>query len=666
MSRREERERQPWRVETPSMTRRRLMIEIACLVVALVFGGYELLERTLLLDRLDLQTRHLLHILRGVTAVAIMTAIAASQLFWRGAQQAGDPAMDVKLIDRGERRHAYLLWFIRMRWLAAACTLALIVVLTTTGVLEARAVPLLGSWFGMLVLANVVFTRWAERGGRNAELQMMTQVVVDLAILTGLLNASGGLANPLYVTYLFHIIIAGILLPKRKVVLVTGLAIALFSALVVGEMLHVLPHYTLSLFPRDPAAAVLHADGTNHAVHNTVFVAGRGVPFIGVLLLTAYFTVIVIERLRESEENLERAASQSMLERRRLESVIETAGLGLLVIDRNRRVVWSNQRARSSMPEACPGEVVAHTHDAPTCIACMVDRAFVTGELVDRDVRVGPIDSARHFRHACSPVRDQEGQVLQAVHLIEETTLRKELEAEALHAGKLAVLGQMAAGLAHEIGNPLSSLSTRLHLMKRRAGDADFIAESIELLKDQLDRIGRIVRGVSHFARSRQDEWMRWDVNHAVDEAVRLIRLDGRARAITIRERLDRSAPAVVGVKDQILQVIVNLLLNAVEAMPEGGTIEVETARRDSMALISVSDTGPGIDDAVIQRVFDPFYTTKQHGTGLGLSICQTLVHAHGGTIRVRSESGKGSRFTIVLPLSQHFEERPRYHEATA
>lgn len=552
-----------------------------------------------------------------------------------------------------------------MRWLAAVLTLAFIVIVTASKVLEARALPLLGSWFVVLVLANVLFTRWAKQASRNSGLQMMTQVVVDLMILTGLLNASGGLANPLYIAYLFHIIIAGILLPKRKVVFITVLAITLFSVLVVGELLHVLPHYTLALFPRDPSVA-MHGDRTTHAVHDVVFVAGRGVPFVGVLLLTAYFTVIAIERLRESEENLKQSASQSMLERLRLESVIETAGLGLLVIDAGRKVVWSNQRARSSLPEGRLGQTVAHEHDEPACIACMADRAFVTGELVYRDVCIGPVDAARHFHHSTSPVCGENGQVLQVVHLIEETTLHKELESEALHAGKLAVLGQVAAGLAHEIGNPLSSLSTRLHLMKRRAGDADFIAESIELLKEQIDRIGRTVRGVSNFAREKQDEWMRWDLNAAIDEAVRLIRHDASARATTIHTRLDRSAPVVSGVKDQIQQVVLNLLLNAVEAMPGGGTIEVETERRDSMVLISVSDTGPGIDAATIQRVFDPFYTTKQHGTGLGLSICQNLVHTHRGTIRVHSELGKGSRFTIALPLSQPLKERPTLREAIA
>jgi len=595
-----------------------------------------------------------------------MTGIAASWLFWRGVPQAGNPATDMTLIDVGERRHADLLWFIRMRWLAVACTLGLGVVVTTTEVLEARAVPLLLAWLAAFMLANVIFTFWAKHGSRNFSLQMMTQIIVDLVILTGLLNASGGLANPLYMAYLFHIIIAGILLPKRKVVFVTILAITLFSGLIIGEMLHFLPHYTLALFPPVPSV-VLHGDGMNHAVHDLVFVAGRVVPFVGVLLLTAYFTVIAIERLRQSEETLQQTASRSMLERLRLESVIETAGLGLLVIDEGRKVVWLNQRARTSLPEERLGQVVAHTHDEPAaCIACMADRAFVTGELVYRDVCIGPVDAARHFHHATSPVRGENGQVLQVVHLIEETTLLKELEAEVLHAGKLAVLGQVSASLAHEIGNPLSSLSTRLHLMKRRASDADFIAESIELLNEQISRIGRTVRGVSHFAREKQDEWMRWDLNAAIDEAVRLIRHDAGARAITIRTRLDRSAPAVWGVKDQIQQVVLNLLLNAVEAMPGGGTIEVETVRRDSMVLISVSDTGPGIDEATIKRVFDPFYTTKQHGTGLGLSICQNLVHTHRGTIHVHSEPGKGSRFTIALPLSQPLENRPQVREETA
>lgn len=652
-------------VPHPPAVRRRQWMETAFLVVVLLLGLYELLEWTVLIDRVSKELRNVLHFLRGVTAIAIVGAIAASQFFWRDAQPISNRSIDVRLVDRGERRRVYLLWFIRLRWLAVAASIALVVVVSAMGVLEARALPLLAAWIIALVAANLVFTRWAERSRRNAERQMLIQIVVDLVILTGLLNASGGLANPLYVAYLFHIIIAGILLPKKKVVLLTGLAITLFCALVLGELSHVLPHYKLDLFPQDRSVAT-HGDRTNHAVHDVVFVAGRGGPFIGVLLLTAYFTVIVTERLRESEEDLEHTASESMLERLRLESVIETAGLGLLVIGRDRKVIWSNQRARSLVPEARPGELLAHAHESPACIACMAERAFLTGELVDRDTRVGPMDSARYFQHATSPVKDEQGHVLQVVHLIEETTLRKELEAETLHAGKLAVLGQMAAGLAHEIGNPLSSLTTRLHLMKRRAGDVDFTVESIALLKEQLDRIGRIVGGVSHFARGRQDEWTRWDVNSAVSEAVRLVRLDARARAITIRERLDRSAPAVGGVKDQILQVILNLLLNAVEAMPDGGTINIETARRDSLVLISVADSGPGIDKAAIQRVFDPFYTTKRHGTGLGLSICQSLVHAHGGMIRAQSEPGQGARFTILLPLSHQLDEKLRLHEVSA
>jgi two-component system sensor histidine kinase AtoS len=254
----------------------------------------------------------------------------------------------------------------------------------------------------------------------------------------------------------------------------------------------------------------------------------------------------------------------------------------------------------------------------------------------------------RHFRHATFPVRNTAGEVVQAVHVVEEITSRKELESQALHASGLAVLGQLAAGVAHEIGNPLSSLHARVQLMKRHP-DPAAIAESLDVLEKQIDRIGRIVRGVSHLARNRFDSRGIVDAEAVVREAISLVRFDRRAERVHICDEL-RALPPVRGIRDELLQVVLNLLFNAVEAMPDGGSIRTRAFTDDGHVRIAVSDSGPGIEPAVRARLFEPFFTTKHDGTGLGLSICRSLVHANGGTIEVESEPGHGAQFTIVLP----------------
>ena len=235
--------------------------------------------------------------------------------------------------------------------------------------------------------------------------------------------------------------------------------------------------------------------------------------------------------------------------------------------------------------------------------------------------------------------------------IVEDVTARKALEAEAMHASRLSVLGQLAAGIAHEIGNPLSSLHARLSLMKRRS-DADFHRQSLDVLQSQIDRIGRIVRNVSHLAHGAREGWTTIDVNSVVGEALALVKLDARAARIRFTERLQASLPSVRGVRDQILQVTLNLLLNAMEAIPEQGTLDVTTFADEQQVKIAVTDSGTGIDESVRARLFEPFFTTKPEGTGLGLSICYSLVHAHGGTIDVTSEPGRGSRFTVHLPIA--------------
>jgi signal transduction histidine kinase len=618
-------------------------------VLAVFFGLYQLLETYVLAPRYEMRVLHLLHIIRGITGSVLAAGFVAyymirhSSFGFRGSEQAAGT------LDQHERQLDHVRWFVQMRWVAAGFTLALIVIaVPLTSILAPRHLPQLLAWWLFLILANLFFARMVS-SGVAADTQIVTQVVVDLIILTGLLNASGGIENPLSIAYLFHVIIAGILLPARKAFGIALVASGIFCALAAAELFHLLPHSTILLFPHAPAGNHIPV----HAAHDLVFVVGKVVSFVGVMLLTSYFTTLVSGRLRRSETDLEIAARKAVLDHSKLEGVIDAAELGIVVVGQDSRVQWFNPRLAGWMgwDQSKAGATLAHEHDNSTaCMACLTNDVLGDGQKRDAEACIRSAENGcRYFRHVASPVRDGDGQVMQVVDVIEEVTHKKALEAEALHVSKLSVLGQLAAGVAHEIGNPLSSLHARLQLMKRR-DDPAFVQESLTTLQTQIDRIGRIVRGVSNLARKPGDASTSVDLNALLEEALSLVRFDKRAGAIDFKTSLQTDLPHIRGVREQLMQVFINLLLNAVESMPNGGCLEVTSRMRGDTVAVSVSDTGVGFGESVRVRLFEPFFTTKQEGTGLGLSICYSLVHAHGGSIEVRSESGRGSSFSVNLP----------------
>ena len=631
------------------------------------FGGYQLLETYVLAPRLDVRALNLLHIIRGITASLLLALFAAWYIVRHPTivLQRSDRGADV-VVGHQDWPREHLLWFIQMRWIAAGLAIGLIVIsVPLTGMLSASQLPQLLTWWALLVSTNIVF-RWALRRDVDFDRQVIAQAVVDLVVLTGLLNASGGIENPLSIAYLFHVIIVGILLPKRKAIGVALFGSAIFSFLALGELTGFLPHVTVLLFPHTHTMVGGHVH-IIHAAHDVVFVTGRVVSFNAAMLLTAYFTTLVADRLRQSEADLEESARTARLERRRLEGVIDAAGLGMAIIGSDQTLEWVNQRLASWLGwrSDAAGQPCPHDHSNPGgCFGCIAADTLARGEQTENEISVAAKNGGiRYFRNVASPVRDADGRIVQVAEVVEEVTARKALESEALHSGRLSILGQLAAGIAHEIGNPLSSLHARLQLMKRRL-EPDFIRESLDVLQSQIDRIGRIVRNVSHLAQKRRDGWLPIDINAVVSEAVSLVKMDQRAASIRFAEQLRSDLPPVRGIRDQLLQVFINLLLNAVEAMPDGGTLETTTVEEAHRVKVMIRDSGVGMNETVRTRLFEPFFTTKQEGTGLGLSICYSLVHAHGGSINVASEPGTGSCFTVDLPVTAAADIRRRGAQA--
>lgn len=347
------------------------------------------------------------------------------------------------------------------------------------------------------------------------------------------------------------------------------------------------------------------------------------------------------------------AAEAAMLERVRLEGVVDSAGVGMMQVDPDISLPWYSARISHwlrtyplEVGKVCP--LIVGDHGCTTCVA---RQSFETGRPASAERRqVGKSGGEAYFRHSASPVKGRDGEVLQVVEVIEDFTNRRALEEEAIRSGKLSVLGRMAAGIAHEIGNPLSSMSTRLQLLERRR-DEGFVTQSVEVLRKQIERIFRIVQGVSNFSRTGRRDAGEFEVNGLIEEMVGVIELDRRAKGIQFVRQLEAPSPRLSGVRDQIGQILLNLLLNAVEASPKGGTVTVHSCRSGDQLRLSVDDEGPGIDPETRDHLFEPFYTTKPEGTGLGLSISFGFAAAHGGRIEVERRAVGGARLVLVLPV---------------
>lgn len=239
----------------------------------------------------------------------------------------------------------------------------------------------------------------------------------------------------------------------------------------------------------------------------------------------------------------------------------------------------------------------------------------------------------------------------------------RRLEEEILRKNKLIELGTLAAGVAHEIRNPLASIRTFAQLMRERMDDPEFRNEFSQLVMKDVDRITKVIESMLAFARPSQVTVAPHSVQELVEEAVLLAQPRLKSKRIELTRHFHET-PVVKANKQQILQVLLNLINNAVDALPErGGKIRIATGTRwveplmpgesrRRAGVIEVSDNGPGIPPHIRNRLFDPFFTTKKEGTGLGLSISQKIVRDHGGIITVNSVEGKGATFQVSLPLA--------------
>lgn len=253
------------------------------------------------------------------------------------------------------------------------------------------------------------------------------------------------------------------------------------------------------------------------------------------------------------------------------------------------------------------------------------------------------------------------GLLCQAIDAMAEAVARREAKLtqsarqQVGRAEKLASIGRLAAGVAHEINNPLTGVLTFAHLLRQKPHMTDEDQQDLDLIINETTRAAEIVRGLLDFARERPTMMEPLDLNNVVRRTVRLIANQKKFEHIVIEEALQNDLPEVRGDVNPLQQVILNLALNACAAMPDGGKLTIATGCEDGRVLLRVADSGCGIKEDLLERIFEPFFTTQPvgKGTGLGLSVTYGIVEQHNGTIEVESKEGQGSAFTISLPVAK-------------
>ena len=274
-----------------------------------------------------------------------------------------------------------------------------------------------------------------------------------------------------------------------------------------------------------------------------------------------------------------------------------------------------------------------------------------TGEVENRRKDGGTIFA----QLVISPILNADGAVVGFLGAHRDITEQKHLEQQLMHSQKMESIGTLAAGIAHEVGNPLASISSIVQVLTRTIDD-EKAKDKLGLVQSQVHRITKIIRDLVDFSRPSNYQVQPTDVVRILVEAVEIVKMGKKAKAITFVTHVRRQIPLLPLVPDQISQVFINILLNAVDALQgKDGTITTELTRNDEQVSVTVTDDGTGIAEENMPKIFEPFFTTKRvgEGTGLGLWVSYGIVRSFGGDITVKSREGMGTSFSVTLPLNE-------------
>jgi len=455
----------------------------------------------------------------------------------------------------------------------------------------------------------------------------------DLLFVLAIIYLTGGLESLYSFLYILIIIASSVFLSRRQVLIVASAASILYGSLLDLQYFRYLP-----LFGGAPLPAGLVEKDVFYAVAINV----------GAFLLTALLSGYLADRLRQSEQAREQKEVDYGELQRLNQAILENINSGLLVVGHDQRIRLFNQAA-----SRITGYRLEEVYHRPVeiyfppleKIDWSGNYSLKRGEMRLKNRQGGQLI----LGYSASHVRDSRDLDLGLLVSFQDLTEVKALEEQLKRSDRLAAVGRLASGLAHEIRNPLASISGSVQLLSDDQGISEENRRLMGIVIKEVERLNLLLGDFLNFARPAPLQAEVVDLAAILDELVELLRAGGQAEGVTIVRRYPEQVPLFID-RQKMRQALWDLLLNAVESALPDGTVRIGVDLVNGE--ISVEDSGPGIDEKVRDRIFEPFFTTKEKGTGLGLANVYTNVQAHGGRIYVEPSPLGGARFMIDLPES--------------
>ncbi|HTO87496.1 MAG TPA: ATP-binding protein [Thermoanaerobaculia bacterium] len=525
-------------------------------------------------------------------------------------------------------------------WLTGARIVVLLLILLSAILVQAGSgVQFELSFLYLLNAAAVLLALFHWTLGRHLPpiLEAYIQLLGDLSIVTVLVYGSGGPDSVFNFLYLVVIGASAFLLYRTGAVLVASIAAVLY-----GSVVQLLAYGVL---PPPPLAPVSDWSGPRVRYNLAITVAG----FYGVAFMVSYLS----EKLRSARDEL--AVRQTALQRLQTlyGNVIATMSSGLMTTDGQQRVTFLN-RAGGQLLGVDPAQ-------APGRLLPELGFRFPDGWDLTRERARGPetyrdeIEIARGAErrvvgYSLRLLKDDEGDE-GALLLFQDLTELKKLEREARFHSQLAAVGELAAGIAHEIRNPLASISGSVQVLSKELNVGSAERRLMEIIVSESNRLSKILEEFLRFVRPQERRVAPFDVATTISEVMDLFRLsDEVSDAHRIEVDVEPRSSMLSGDRDQIRQIVYNVAKNAVHAMSAGGTLTVRGREGHDWYTIRFSDTGRGMSEEELSRLFTPFSTAFDGGTGLGMAIVRRIVEEHGGAIDADSRPGEGTTVTVLLP----------------
>jgi two-component system sensor histidine kinase PilS (NtrC family) len=520
-------------------------------------------------------------------------------------------------------------------------------IVVDTGTSKQLALAGSGWLIGLVILIYASTLGWVLwlNSGRPLRRQAQTQLVADASAISALVFLTGGLDSLFTFLYLLAIISGSVLLGRSGATLVVLCAAVGLGINALAQYFP--PGWMLDLFPGLPL-------GQGRVPVYSLLV--HWVAFQSVATLSSQLS----EKLGQMGSELERRQLDLRELRALHDNILRSVDAGLLTLDERDQVIFANQSAERILGRPLRLQLFRPLSTMVPALMAAIERLKRRGERYREDLALEqPDGTVRWVSLSLSALRGPDDRGQGWIVILEDLTEMRALREQVARQQKLASIGNLAAGIAHEIRNPLAAISGSVEILRLEEGQNPEQQELMTIVLREVDRLNGLIREFLDYARPRSIHVRPCELSGLVDEVARLLGQDPEvARGVEIR--VQDALPAGLTVMmdpDRIRQVLWNLLRNACEVTGAGGCVQVRLnlqSERESdapVAVLYVDDEGPGIPDHVQARIFEPFFTTKFDGTGLGLATSDRIVTEHGGSLEASNRAGGGARFTMRLPL---------------